>query len=101
MLIARGLNKIHMLTGKALKNLPLTAKAFKEVVDSPLEFVIRRLTWAARHLRQENLPLSKSMLKVRSGICWKYYHQQTSNAAFDALWQSLEEQDAFRSLDAA
>lgn len=100
-LIARSLNKVNQLNDKALKNLPLTVRAFSEVVDSPIGFIIRRLKWTADYLQRENIPLLISVLKVRSGICWRQYDQQTIRAAFDHLWQILQGQDESRSLDAA
>jgi hypothetical protein len=101
LLIARSLNKVNELNGKALKKLPLTAKALSEVVDLPIDFIIRRLKWAVRSLQRENIHLLKATLKARSGICWRQYDQQTIHAAFDHLWQVLWEQDESRSLDAA
>jgi hypothetical protein len=100
-LIARSLNKVNQLNKKVLQNLPLTAKAFSEVIDSPVDFIIRRLKWTADYLRKENIPLLKSILKTRSGICWRRYDQRTINVAFDTFWQSLHEQDESISLDAA
>jgi len=100
-LIARSLNKVNKLNDKALKNLPLTAKAFSEVVDLPIDFILRRLKWTVGYLQRENIPLLKATLKARSGICWSRYDQQTIHEAFDHLWQVLREQDESRSLDDA
>jgi hypothetical protein len=96
-LVARNIDRFQTIM-RAAGKLPLTAEAFKEIVDSRRDFDVRRLGWAARHLRQEGIPLTKTaLIKLVFGT-WP--DVDTVAIAEDVL-RNADEQEASPALEAA
>jgi hypothetical protein len=82
--IARDLDEKTSLLGKqALTKLPLTANALKAVVESRIEFTIRRIQWAADQFRRDNIIPAYSTLGYRAGIDHSIWYIPEVRDAFE------------------
>lgn len=92
---------IHLDLGKqgafqfALKKLPLTSLALKEVVESHEMFAVRRIWWTADLYRQEKRCPSRSEFTGRAGVRrWEATHiKEVINSALESLAISLKVED--------
>jgi hypothetical protein len=100
--IGRHIDKLDLLTNsKMAKKIPSTVQALTEVVEERVEFVIRRLRWAAELFRQESVVPSFSGLGQRSGTSWEIWHAPEVKAEIEALLSSLRNRDPNTEAEAA
>src|ERR1700749_544092 len=91
-LIGRDIDAMTSLSDKhALSKLPLTVEALEEVVETRVEFAIRRIRWAADCFRQENILPALSTLGLRSGINHSIWYVPEVKAAFEAALSALRQ----------
>jgi hypothetical protein len=83
-LIARKINR-RSLINYQLDKLPRTRKALEKVVETRLQFALRRLRWAAETFREENLTPSRCALTKRAGIYSDLWHEPTLKNAIDTV----------------
>lgn len=90
--IGRDIDAMTSLSDKhALSKLPQTAKALEEVVETRVEFAIRRIHWAADCFRQKNILPALSTLGLRSGVNHSIWYVPEVKAAFEAALLSLRQ----------
>lgn len=92
--IARDLDRKEMLQKKKqLEKLPLTRQALHEVVETQLQFAIRRLGWAADCFREEGKAPALSELALRACVDYRIWQTPDAKAALNERWREL--QDSF------
>jgi hypothetical protein len=89
--IARQLQQPSLLDrAKSLPKLPGTAAALNAVLESPLDFAIRRIRYVTEGFRSEGIALSLSILMCRAKIGIKSYHNSSElKVAVDFALESL------------
>ncbi len=88
--IGRDLDRKDWLSNKQIKKLPLTAKVLEAVLESRVEFAIRRVRWAAKCFLEEGLSPAWSTLAMRAHIDWGIWYVPELKAVIDAEWASLQ-----------
>jgi hypothetical protein len=89
--IGRELDELTSITNKgSWIKLPLTMSALAEVVETPLEFAVRRVQWAADCFRDEGIVPAPSTLGLRAVIKHHLWSHPEVKAAFQTALQSLE-----------
>jgi hypothetical protein len=90
--IARDLDRKEMLQKrKQLDKLTLTKKALHEVVETRIQFAIRRLGWAAECFREEGKAPAKSELALRAGVDYYLWQMPDAKAALNDRWHELQD----------
>lgn len=90
--VARYLDKKELLQKKKqLDKLPLTKKALDDVVESQIQFAVRRLGWAAACFREEEKVPARSELALRSCVDYSIWQMPEAAAALDARWRELQD----------
>jgi hypothetical protein len=74
-----------------LDKLPLTKKALSDVVETKIQFAIRRVGWAAKCFRDEEKAPARSELALRACVDYYIWREPEAKAALDAYWQELQE----------
>lgn len=93
--IARDLDKKELLQKKKhLDKLPLTKKVLDVVVETRIQFAIRRVGWAAACFREEKKAPAKSELALRACVDYYVWQNPEAKGALDTHWQELQEQYA-------
>jgi hypothetical protein len=85
----------------ALRKLPLTSQALTEVVETQVQFAIRRIRWAAECFRQENIFPTWSKLGRRAGIDHSFWYEPEVINAFESALHSLRQIDNISAVEAA
>jgi hypothetical protein len=91
--IARELDELTSITyKKALVKLPLTAQALEEVIESRVEFAIRRIQWAADQFRQQKIIPALATLGQRAGINHSIWYVPEVKTAFEKALLLLQQE---------
>jgi hypothetical protein len=89
--IARNIDeKTSLNYKKALNKLPLTIKALNKVVESRIDFAIRRINWSAEHFRKQNIIPAFSTLGQHTRLNHSIWHIPEVKTAFDRAILSLQ-----------
>jgi hypothetical protein len=88
--IGRDLDRKDWFSKKQIKKLPLTAKVLKEVLESTLEFSIRKVRWAAARFREEGQSPSLSTLANRAHLAWEMWYMPKVKAVIKTELSSLQ-----------
>jgi hypothetical protein len=78
-----------ILSRNASNKLPRTLQAIDKVAETPIDFALRKIDWAAEKLRQEG-SAGLFMLRQRAHVDHKLWYVPEVKAAFDEALQSLE-----------
>lgn len=90
--IARNLDKKELLQKKKqLDKLPLTKKALDDVVETRIQFAIRRVGWAAGCFGEEKKAPAKSELALRACVDYNVWQEPEAKAALEAHRRELQE----------
>ncbi len=87
--IGRDLDRKDWFSKKQIKKLPLTAKILKEVLESTVEFSIRKVRWAAARFREEGQSPSLSTFAIRAHLVWEMWHVPEVKAVIETELSSL------------
>jgi hypothetical protein len=100
--IGRDIDRTAVLSNPKLrKNIPLTFKALDEVVETRVEFSIRRLRWATALFRQEGVIPSFSTLAQRAGINWDIWYLPEVKIEIEAVLAALRDNSLGIEVEAA
>jgi hypothetical protein len=91
--IARQLQQPSLLDrAKCLPKLPQTAAVLNAVLESPIDFAIRRIRWVTECFRSESITPSRRILMRRTRLCMKRYHNLPEvKVAVDFALESLRQ----------
>jgi hypothetical protein len=93
MILKRTTQRFMFFKDKNRCRFPRTTAALAEVVETRVEFAIRRVQWAAECFGQENIIPTISTLKQRACVGFDVWEIPAAKAAFKAAMRSLQESD--------
>lgn len=90
--IGRDLDRKELLQKpRHLAKLPLTRRTLEDVIETRIQFAIRRVRWAAQCFRDEGIAPAKSILALRSCVGYEIWEDQTAGNVLKAEWRALQE----------
>lgn len=89
--VGREMGLIHLLQ-QHLDKLPLTKRVLDELVESRLDYALRRVQWVERHYREADVHPKRWQYERRAGIA-RIAHWNVVAAAVDAALERLCEPD--------
>jgi hypothetical protein len=88
--ITKELERPLQIRKEHLTKLPLTISALSEVIESPIDFAVRRIYWTAKCLREDKIPFTLSTLMSRANV-WPIKHIKEVRTAIEAEFPNFQE----------
>jgi hypothetical protein len=89
-LITKELERPLHIRREILTKLPLTISALSEVIESPIDFAVRRIYWTAKCLREDEIPFTLSTLMSRANV-WPIKNIKEVRTAIEAVFPNFQE----------